>query len=128
VSALGRSGDNLTVRFHNGSVYTYLGAGEEFAPMLRSNSKGRYLWSNIRDAYPYARTGTISFPTDPGLSDEELFRDIEEKAKLPEILEGVELAEDIEAAEATIRGVVRTMGTTATFKLVSQLLPPSILP
>lgn len=46
----------LCVRFHNGSVYTYLGTNEDiFVAMKAADSVGRYLNNVIKATYPYTR-------------------------------------------------------------------------
>ena len=37
VSAVGKSGDDLMIRFHNGSVYRYFGMGDSLMDILGSN-------------------------------------------------------------------------------------------
>lgn len=43
VSAVGTDGDDLIVRFVNGSLYQYSKVADLYRPMLESNSKGHFV-------------------------------------------------------------------------------------
>tara|TARA_Y100000590_G_C14828299_1_gene679079 strand:+ start:284 stop:490 length:207 start_codon:yes stop_codon:yes gene_type:complete len=46
----------LEIKFLNGSLYQYYHTSKElFENMLNAESKGRFLWRNIRDVYPFKR-------------------------------------------------------------------------
>lgn len=74
ISGIGRQGDDLFIRFWNGSYYVYFGFGSHYEKMLKANSKGRYFWRNIRKTKRYERIGNLPFPNDVNISDEELFQ------------------------------------------------------
>lgn len=80
VSAIAQDGNNLVIRFHGGATYSYAGAGELYKPMLRSNSKGKYVWINlIRKRVPFRKVGGVSLKSDAQFTD----RDLTEVAKKP---------------------------------------------
>lgn len=50
------NGKNLFVTFNNGSRYEYYDVPEQVAnPIIKSPSKGKYMWANIRDQYKYRK-------------------------------------------------------------------------
>lgn len=74
VSAVGTSGDDLMIRFHNGSIYRYFGMGDELMSILSSNSKGKWVWRYLRRAgVPYQFVGMLALPDDLDVTDQELF-------------------------------------------------------
>lgn len=74
VSAVGVEGQDLLIRFHNGSVYRYFFMGEQFLAIMGSNSKGKWVWRNLRRAgVPYEKSGGLPLPDDVNMTDEELF-------------------------------------------------------
>lgn len=74
VSAVGRSDDDLMIRFHNGSVYRYFKMGDDLMSILGSNSKGKWVWRFLRRAgVPYQHVGVLELPDDLDITDEELF-------------------------------------------------------
>jgi hypothetical protein len=78
VSAVGVSGDDLIIRFHNGSLYEYSNMANSFPKILKSNSKGKWVWKYLRRSnVPYRKIGTISLPDDLKMDDEELFKAID---------------------------------------------------
>ena len=75
VSAVGKSDDDLMIRFHNGSVYRYFGMGDELMSILGSNSKGKWVWRYLRRAgVPYTLEGVLELPDDLEMTDEEMFK------------------------------------------------------
>ena len=73
VSAIGRSGDDLYVRFHNGSIYVYFNKGDLFQDMYKANSKGRFVWRKLRRPnVPYKKVGSMPLDEDLDVSDEEI--------------------------------------------------------
>lgn len=75
VSAVGKSDDDLMIRFHNGSVYRYFGMGDELMSILGSNSKGEWVWRYLRRAgVPYTLEGVLPLPDDLEMTDEEMFK------------------------------------------------------
>ena len=74
VSAIGMDGEDLIVRFHNGSMYRYIGAGKLYDDMLKSNSKGHFVWVKLRrPKVPYEKIGALRFTGDQEVSDDDLF-------------------------------------------------------
>ena len=74
VSAVGVSGDDLMIRFHNGSVYRYFGMADSLMSILSSNSKGKWVWRFLRRAgVPYELVGVLELPDDLTVTDQELF-------------------------------------------------------
>lgn len=74
VSAVGRSDDDLMIRFLNGSVYRYFGMGENLMNILSATSKGKWVWRFLRRAgVPYEKIGVLPLPDDLTITDEELF-------------------------------------------------------
>jgi hypothetical protein len=71
--------NDLVVRFINGSVYRYMNLADKYNDILKSNSKGRWVWDNLRGRVkgrhkvPYEYLGKISLPTDQDIPDEVLF-------------------------------------------------------
>jgi hypothetical protein len=50
--------ETLEVEFLNGSVYQYFNVGVDlYQQMLTAPSKGQFLSTYIRNAYPYSRVG-----------------------------------------------------------------------
>lgn len=73
VAAAGTQGDDLIIRFHNGSVYAYSGLADRVEDLFKSNSKGRWVWQNLRRKnVPYRKIGIISLPDDIKISDEDI--------------------------------------------------------
>jgi len=80
VSAVGTKGDALIVRFHNGSVYEYPGRANDFDSILGSNSKGKWVWRFLRRSRAlYKKVGLIPLPDDLGVTDEEIFQEIDNR-------------------------------------------------
>lgn len=52
------SAQTLEVEFVNGTVYQYYNVGSDlYDQFMRSPSKGQFLHTYIRNAYPYSRVG-----------------------------------------------------------------------
>lgn len=50
--------ETLEVEFLNGSIYQYYNFPEQmYARLMQEGSKGKFLYSYIRNAYPYSRVG-----------------------------------------------------------------------
>ena len=80
VSAVGRGGDDLFVRFHNGSVYKYFQMGDELMSIYGSVSKGKWVWRFLRRAgVPYQLVGSLGLPDDLEMTDEEMFMKDDER-------------------------------------------------
>lgn len=74
VSAIGIDGEDLIVRFHNGSMYRYYGAGNMFDAMMKSASKGHFVWAKLRKPkVPYKKIGMLPFREDEKVTDDDLF-------------------------------------------------------
>ena len=81
VSAVAKSGKDLIIRFHNGSIYSYTGSADLYEKLLKSNSKGTFVWKNLRKPNkPFKKIGSLPLPKDMELDDEELFSDLDTKA------------------------------------------------
>jgi len=74
VSAVGVVGKDLIIRFHNGSLYQYEDMAESYEDILRSNSKGKWVWRYLRRAgVPYRKIGSLPLEDDISATDDELF-------------------------------------------------------
>lgn len=76
ISAVGKDENDLFIRFWNGSYYIYYGFANHYDKMLRANSKGRYFLKNIRPTKSYSKLGSLPFPEDVNVSDDELFKEL----------------------------------------------------
>ncbi len=71
--------NDLIIRFINGSVYRYMGLSNRYDDIFRANSKGKWVWDNLRGRekgqhkVPYEYLGKISLPSDEQIEDEQLF-------------------------------------------------------
>ena len=82
VSAIGQDGKNLIVRFHGGATYQYSGAGDLYSSMLKSNSKGKFVWAKlIRLRVPYHKVASISLKSDEDFLDRDLMDELRVVAK-----------------------------------------------
>lgn len=80
VSAVAQRGDDMIIRFHNGSLYRYAGKGEHVPDIIRSNSKGKWVWRNLRrKRVAYEKIGALPLPDDLGITDEDLFRELDDR-------------------------------------------------
>ena len=56
VNSVGHDGQNLFVKFNNGSIYTYSGVpASVFQELLNAPSKGKFLHYRIKGVYPDTR-------------------------------------------------------------------------
>jgi hypothetical protein len=98
VSAIATSGDDLVIRFHNGSVYAYSKQADNYERMMAAASKGKWVWRFlIRKNVPYRRIGSLPLPDDKIVDDKEIMKprkydvstivppDFMETGKLPQI-------------------------------------------
>lgn len=84
VSAIAKDKNNLVVRFHGGATYSYKDAGDLYRPMLKSNSKGKYVWSKlIRPKVSYKKVGSVKFKSDAEFTDRDLMQVAEKPTKRP---------------------------------------------
>lgn len=82
VSAVGVDDNDLIIRFHNGSMYRYFGQGELFQPMMKSNSKGHYVWVKLRKPKArYQKIGSLPFTDDVEVSDDDIMSLIENEGR-----------------------------------------------
>ena len=73
VSAVGRDGDVLIVRFHGGATYGYPQSGNMYDDMLSAPSKGKFVWRELRRAgVPYYRMGAVNIVDD--IDDRDMMR------------------------------------------------------
>lgn len=73
ISAVGVFGDNIRIRFHNGSVYEYYGFADKFDAMMRSSSKGQYFIKNIRPTKKYSKIASIDITPSTVMEDNVMF-------------------------------------------------------
>lgn len=65
VSAVGRDGETLVVRFHGGATYGYPTSGDRYTELLTSASKGKFVWRELRrKGVPYYRMGAVNIKDD----------------------------------------------------------------
>jgi len=82
ISAVAIDSDDLIIRFHNGSLYSYPNQSKHYQPMLDASSKGKYFWSKIRrPGLPFSKIGSFSLKSDTNDSDEEIFQEIDNDGK-----------------------------------------------
>lgn len=81
ISAIGVFGNDLRIRFHNGSVYEYYGFANHFDRIMRANSKGQYFNRHIRPTNKYAKIGALNFigGNASDLSDTEVFDKLDDE-------------------------------------------------
>jgi hypothetical protein len=86
ISAVGVDGNDLIIRFHNGSMYSYKGAGGLFDKQVGADSRGRYFNRNIKGKFPFKKLPSLLFPKNIQtietaemelLSDEQIFKTLE---------------------------------------------------
>ena len=74
VSGIGINGKDLIIRFHNGSMYLYPNQAHLYDDMMKSNSKGRFVWQRLRRTrVAYRKIGTLPFKDDVDVADEDMF-------------------------------------------------------
>ena len=75
VSAAAQRGDDLIIRFHNGSIYSYAGQGKNYLQLIAAASHGKWVWRFLRrPQVPYAKIGSLPLPEDTLESDEEIVK------------------------------------------------------
>jgi hypothetical protein len=80
VSSVGVKGESLIIRFHNGSMYEYPNQASQYENMLKSNSKGKWVWRHLRRKNVlYRKIGVLPLPDDIGVTDEEIFQEIDNR-------------------------------------------------
>jgi|LGOV01.1.fsa_nt_gb hypothetical protein len=85
VSAVGTIGNDLVIRFINGSLYQYPNQAKLFEPMLKSNSKGHYVWVKLRKPQvAFNKIGSLPLDTDTDVTDDELLKLVDDRGKATE--------------------------------------------
>lgn len=85
VSAVGTIGNDLVVRFHNGSLYQYMKQAKLFDKMLASNSKGHFVWAKLRKPkVPFNKIGSLPIEGDVDVTDDELLKLVDDRGKATE--------------------------------------------
>jgi hypothetical protein len=80
VAGVGIRENNLMIRFHNGSIYEYTNQASRYDDILKSNSKGQWVWRNLRRRnIPYIKVGALPLADDIGVTDEEIFQEIDNR-------------------------------------------------
>jgi len=80
VAGVGVRENNLMIRFHNGSVYEYINQANRYDDILQSNSKGQWVWRNLRRRnIPYKKVGALPLADDIGVTDEQIFQEIDNR-------------------------------------------------
>ena len=78
VSAVGVNGEDLIIRFHNGSVYRYFKKSNKINSILTSNSKGHWVWVNLRwKNVRYQKIGSVPLESDTPIDDTEIFEKLD---------------------------------------------------
>ena len=86
VSAVGTVGDDLIIRFINGSLYQYPNQGKLFDKMMASNSKGHFVWVKLRKPkVAYMKIGALPLDSDAQVSDDELMKLVDDRGKATDI-------------------------------------------
>jgi len=89
VSAVGTDGDDLIIRFHNGSLYSYTNRAHLIDDILRSSSKGHWVFAHLRrNNAKFKKIGSLPLKSDIALTDEEIFGTIDEVQKSIDALVG----------------------------------------
>ena len=87
VSAAARRGDDLIIRFHNGSLYKYPDQGKNFLKLVAASSHGKWVWRFLRRPNkPYMKIGSLPLPEDKLVSDEEIIKPRKPKYKVEAIV------------------------------------------
>lgn len=75
VSAIATNGDELVIRFHNGSVYGYPKQAKNYERLMAAASKGKWVWRFLRRKnVPYRKIGSLPLPEDVIVDDVEIMR------------------------------------------------------
>ena len=129
VSAVGTKNGALIVRFHNGSVYEYPGRENDLDNILTSNSKGKWVWRFLRRTRtPYKKLGSIPLPDDIGVTDEEIFQEIDNRY-LSDLTQHVDVP--VFQSFEFINGINMhkiIIGGVEVYKPITEPIPPAIEP
>lgn len=75
VSGVKAVGNDLYIRFHNGSIYRYDGMGGKFERLMAASSKGKWVWRFLRRAgVDYQKVGTLPLDEDVRVPDTQIVR------------------------------------------------------
>lgn len=86
LSAVGVNEDDLIIRFHNGSMYSYSGASYLFDEQVGANSRGRFFNRRVRGKFRFKKLASLPLPKALQtaetmeaelLSDEQIFKTLE---------------------------------------------------
>ena len=129
VSAVGVKGEDLIIRFHNGSVYSYRNRGNDYDKILQSNSKGKWVWRFLRrtNAF-YEKLGMIPLPDDIGVTDKDIFQEIDNRY-LSDLVRNVDVP--VFQSFEFIKGINYhkiVVGDISVFKAITQPLAPAPQP
>jgi len=125
VSAIAVDEIGLIVRFHGGSTYRYPESGNLYERMLKSSSKGKFVWRElIRKKAPYYRMGAVNIADD--IEDRDMMTQvgIEERVDMPDVTTLVTLDNVRTIQYETIPTLVKVEIATPS---ISTLSAPSIL-
>jgi hypothetical protein len=118
ISAVGTAGEDLIIRFHNGSLYKYPKNAKHFAPMLKSNSKGKYFWRKLRrPGARYIKIGALPLGSDIDKTDDEVFERIE--------TQGIRVEEPQVLSSRDVLGTIKAL---AGITLFSNILSFNVIP
>ncbi len=99
VSAIGVDKDDLIIRFHNGSIYRYFKKADKINSILTSNSKGHWVWVNLRRKnVNYQKIGYMPLESDTLMSDEDMFEKLDTEAirvESPQVLDERDIVKPI---------------------------------
>jgi len=74
VSGVGIQDDDLIIRFQNGSLYAYSGQSDKFDNVMKAQSKGHWVWVNLRrKPIQFKKIGSLKFKDDKDVTDEDIF-------------------------------------------------------
>ena len=125
VSAVGTDGDDLIVRFINGSLYRYSKVADLYRPMLQSNSKGHFVWVRLRRKnIPYKKIGSIRFKTDKPIDDTELFENIRRegiRVEEPQVLDERDVIKEFNIFTVGQINILDNLLGTDTVKIISNI-------
>ena len=113
VSAVGKDKNVLLVRFHGGATYGYPKSGSLFDAMLKSGSKGKFVWRElIRKKVPYYQTTQQILKDDIESRDMMAGIGVEAVANVATatILAGLALATLISNEQVLNSGIIVTLG------------------
>lgn len=77
ISAVGKDGNDLLIRFKNGSVYAYPSKANLFDAMVKSPSKGKYFHRHLIKA-SFVKGASMPLPNDILVDDDELIQDLKD--------------------------------------------------